>query len=141
MTDQKIVVDKFNQYFVKVADNLASKIPKPNTKYQDYLKNPNVHSLYLSEIEPHEIDELIRDLALNKAGDIYGNTSNIVKLGGPVLTQILTLLFNKSIEQGIFPSALKDQKSYPYIKEIQFLKCLTTGQYPYFLFSVKFSKN
>ena len=40
VTDQKTVVDKFNQYFVKVADNLASKIPKPNTKYQDYLKKP-----------------------------------------------------------------------------------------------------
>ena len=113
VTDQKIVVDKFNQYFVKVADNLASKIPKPNTKYQDFLKNPNVHSFYLMEIEPHEIDELIRDLGLNKAGDIYGNTSNIVKLGGPVLTQILTLLFNKSFDQGIFPSVLKISKILP----------------------------
>ena len=77
------------------------------------MKNPNIHSLYLSEIEPHEIDELIRDLALNKAGDIYGNTSNIVRLGGPVLTQILTHLFNKSIEQGVFPSALKTSKILP----------------------------
>ena len=32
ITDQKIVVDKFNQYYVNVAENLASKIPKPNTR-------------------------------------------------------------------------------------------------------------
>ena len=113
VTDQKIVVDKMNQYFINVADNLAQKIPKPNTKYQDFLKNPNVHSLYLTEIEPYEIDELIRDLGINKAGDIYGNTSNIVKLGGPVLTQILTLLYNKSLEQGIFPNVLKISKILP----------------------------
>ena len=102
-----------NDYFINVADNLAQKIPKPNTKYQDFLKNPNVHSLYLTEIAPYEIDEIIHDLGSNKSGDIYGNTSNIVKLGGPVLTQILTLLFNKSLEQGIFPNALKVSKIIP----------------------------
>ena len=73
VTDQKIVVDSMNHYFINVADNLAQKIPKPNSKYQDFLKNPNVHSLYLSEIEPHEIDEIVRNLGSNKAGDIYGN--------------------------------------------------------------------
>ena len=33
VTDQKIVSKLFNNYFVNVADNLAKKIPKPNTKY------------------------------------------------------------------------------------------------------------
>ena len=113
VTDQKIVVDIMNHYVINVADNLAQKIPKPNTKFQDYLKNPNVHSLYLREISPHEIDEIIHDLGSNKSGDIYGNTSNLVKLGGPVLTQILTLLFNKSLDQGVFPSALKVSKIIP----------------------------
>ena len=117
VTDQKIVVDKMNHYFINVADNLAQKIPKPNTKFQDYLKNPNVHSLYLREISPHEIDEIIHDLGSNKSGDIYGNTSNLVKLGGPVLTQILTLLFNKSLDQGVFPSALKVSKIIPIHKD------------------------
>ena len=125
-----------NQYYVNVADNLANKIPKPNTKYQDFLKNPNVHSIYLSEVEPHEIDDLIKDLGLNKAGDIYGNTSNIVKLGGPVLTQILTLLFNKSFEQGIFPSALKISKSLPMHKRDSIFEFI--GLSHYFLSTVKF---
>ena len=39
-TDQKIVVDKMNKYFVNVADNLASKIPKPNKTHHHFLKNP-----------------------------------------------------------------------------------------------------
>ena len=102
-----------NNYFVNVAENLAKKIPKPNTKFQDYLKNPNEHSIYLSEVLPHEIDEIVAKLGSNKAGDLYGITSNIVKLGGPVLTQILALLFNKSITEGIFPSFLKYAKVIP----------------------------
>ena len=112
-TDQKTVVEKMNKYFVNVAENLAQKIPKPNTKFQDYLKNPNQHSIYLSEVLPHEIDEIVSKLGSNKSGDLYGITSNIVKLGGPVLTQTLTLLFNRSITQGVFPTPLKYAKVIP----------------------------
>ena len=36
VTDQKIVVDKMNDYYINVADKLAQKIPKPNTKFQDF---------------------------------------------------------------------------------------------------------
>jgi hypothetical protein len=112
-TDQNTVVEKMNKYYVNVAENLAKKIPKPSTKFQDYLKNPNQHSIYLSEVLPHEIDEIVANLGSNKSGDLYGITSNIVKLGGPVLTQTLALLFNKSISQGIFPSSLKYAKVIP----------------------------
>ena len=72
-----------------------------------------MHSLYLTEIAPYEIDDIIHELDSNKSGDIYGNTSNLVKYGGPVISQILTLLFNKSLEQGIFPSLLKVSKIVP----------------------------
>ena len=73
----------------------------------------DANSIFLTEIGPDEIYKIIKDLGINKSGDIYGNTSNLVKLGGPVLIQILTLLFNKSIDQGIFPSALKLSKIVP----------------------------
>ena len=79
-TDQNVVVNKMNEYFINVADNLAQKIPKPNTKYQDYLKNPNEHSIFLFEIMLHEIDEIISDLSTNKSGDLYGIISSLVKL-------------------------------------------------------------
>ena len=112
-TDQKIVVEKMNDYFINVAENLAKKIPKPSTKFQDYLKNPNKHSIFLSEVLPHEIDDIIKELGSNKSGDLYGITSYIVKVGGLPLTQILTSLFNKSIAQGIFPQVLKCAKVIP----------------------------
>ena len=97
VTDQKTVVNKMNNYFINVADNLAQKIPKHNTKYQDFLKNPNEHSIYLTEATSYEISKIIHDLSNSKSGDIYGNTSTLVKLGGPVLIQILTL--NKIVQQ------------------------------------------
>ena len=57
----------FNNYFINVADKLAEKIPKPNTKFQDYLSNPNEHSIYLKETTPAEVDKLICSLDSNKA--------------------------------------------------------------------------
>ena len=73
-----------NNYYINVADNLAKKIPTPSTKFQDFLKNPNVHSMYLAEITTDEVSTIINDLSSGKSGDISGNTSTLVKLGGPV---------------------------------------------------------
>ena len=54
-TDQKTVSKMFNNYYINVAGNLEKKIPKPKTKFQDYLKNPNEHSIYLKETTPAEV--------------------------------------------------------------------------------------
>ena len=38
-----------------VAEKLTKQIGQTNNKYQDYLKNWNEHSMYITEIEPDEI--------------------------------------------------------------------------------------
>ena len=113
VTDQKIVSKLFNNYFINVADNLAKKIPKPNTKFQDYLKNPNEHSIYLHETTPDEVEKIISNLDSKKAADIYGISTQLIKDGGLVMVEIITLLFNMSISQGKFPDALKNGKIIP----------------------------
>ena len=117
VTDQKTVSKLFNNYFINVADNLAKKIPKPSTKYQDYLKNPNEHSIYLHETTPDEVQKIIDKLDPNKAADIYGISTKLVKDGGLVMTEIITFLFNMSISQGKFPDALKNAKVIPIHKD------------------------
>ena len=113
VTDQKVVSKLFNKYFVNVADDLAKKIPKPTTKYQDYLKNPNEHSIYLHETTPDEVEKIIGKLDSKKAADIYGMSSNLIKEGGTVIVEIITFLFNISITQGKFPDVLKNAKIIP----------------------------
>ena len=106
-TDQKNVANNFNRYFTNVADELVLKLGKPNTKFQDYLKNPNEHSIYLNEIEPDEVRKLFHDLDIKKSGDIYGVTPYLIKLGSDELYELLTFLFNKTLGEGKFPSVLK----------------------------------
>ena len=99
-TDQKTVSKMFNNYFINVAGNLESKIPKPKTKFQDYLRNPNEHSIYLKETTPAEVNKLICTLDANKAPDLFGISVKIVKMGGYVMDNIISHLFNMSIAYG-----------------------------------------
>ena len=113
ITDQKRVADSFNRYFTNIANTLVSKLGKPNTKYQDYLKNPNENTFFLGGIDPGELKLLISKLDSNKSGDIYGITPSLVKAGCEELLPILTHLYNKTFEEGIFPSVLKYAKVVP----------------------------
>ena len=55
ITDPKQLANQFNNYFVTVPEKITKKIGQTNNKYQDYLKDPNEHSMYLTEIEPDEM--------------------------------------------------------------------------------------
>ena len=117
ITDQNSVSNKFNNYFINVGESLSSKIPKPNTKFQDYLKNPNQHSFFIEESTKYEVADIIKTFGDNKASDIYGISAKFVKLGGPTLSHIISILFNKSVNQGIFPDELKNAKVIPIHKD------------------------
>ena len=112
-TDQKTVSKMFNNYYINVAGNLDKKIPKPRTKFQDYLKNPNEHSIYLKETTPAEVEKLISGLDSNKAPDLYGISTKVVKMGGFVMAEIISYLFNMSLNHGKFPSFLQNAKVIP----------------------------
>ena len=79
-SDNKKIANSFNHYFTNIADSLNKKIPQTNKIYQDYLKNPNEHSLFLNETTPHEISLIINSLKSSNTSDIYGITSKFIKL-------------------------------------------------------------
>ena len=92
VTDQRQVANKFNNYFINVAENLSSKIPNKNTKFQDYLKNPNRSRLFLKETTPDEIQQIVNDINANKSSDIYDISPRYVKFS-------LLLIFSKIFER------------------------------------------
>ena len=46
ITDNNKVANEFNNYYISVAQNLLKNLGKTNNKFQDYLKNPNEHSVF-----------------------------------------------------------------------------------------------
>ena len=55
MTKQRIVTNKFNKYFINVAQNLLKDLGESSNKFKNYLKKQNENSFFLKEIEPDEI--------------------------------------------------------------------------------------
>jgi len=116
LTDPKHVANKFNHYFINVADSLSEKIVNKNNIFQDYLKNPNESSFFMKETTPDEISLIINALNVNKSGDIYDIAPKYVKLVSKSVSLLLTIIFNRSIDEGIFPTAMKTAKVIPIYK-------------------------
>ena len=72
-----------------------------------------MHSIFLKETTPHEISIIIANFDQNKSSDIYEISPKIIKQAGPALSNLLTIIFNKSIKEGIFPDASKVSKILP----------------------------
>ena len=76
ITDQGKVVNSSNKYYTTVAQNLVNNLGETNNIFQDYLKNPNEHSIFLNEIEPNEVLTIEADLNPKKSRHLQYNTKN-----------------------------------------------------------------
>ena len=115
-TDQKEVAQKFNKFYTTVASKLVAKLGEGNNVYQDYLKNPNKHSIFMNEIEPDEVRDILQKLDITKSSDIFNVSPRLVKTCATQISNNLTKLFNTSLAQGKFPSKLKTTKVIPIFK-------------------------
>ena len=113
VTDQKKVAARFNKFYANIANKLLMDLGKPNTKYQDYLKNPNEHSMFLNETDPGEVATIIQSLDTTKAGDVYGFNPKLISLAGVSMAYNLSIIYNLSIETGVYPHLLKRAKVMP----------------------------
>ena len=43
-----------------------------NSKFQEYLQNPNEHKLFMKETDPEEVNKYLNNLDMKKTNDIYG---------------------------------------------------------------------
>ena len=87
ISDPTKVANKFNDYFLNVADKLSAKIENKNSKPQDYLKNPNKSKFSLKETTPDEIIKITNQLDSKKSGDIYNISPEIVKLSDKIVAE------------------------------------------------------
>ena len=99
-----------------MAEKLVEKIGNVNNKFQDYLKNPNKHSIFLNETDPGEVSDIIKSLDIKKASDIYNISPKIIKEASLPFSFLLSQIFNRSFELAQFPSNLKVAKVKPFHK-------------------------
>ena len=105
----KEIANSFANHFANIGKTLSDKLPQPKNSINSYInKIPTCQSsMYLNPTCSLEIDDIIRNMR-NKKSSGYDNISNqMLKWLRPVITRPLSIIFNMSLEQGIFPNNMK----------------------------------
>ena len=115
ISDKKVIAEKFNDFFVNVGPNLASKIPQQNASPINYLGDSVTNSIFLNQLTEKEFDEIFDSLKKCAPGyDEIGK--DILQISLPFTKNPLIYLLNLSLSQGIFPQELKTANVIPLFK-------------------------
>ena len=111
----KEITNCLNTHFNSIGKRMAEKIHNPNTTNFDNLSHipEQINSLFLRPTTVEELIKLIRALELHKAPGPDGINSYVIKKTEAVIAPALMKLFNKCLDQGIFPDSLKTASIVP----------------------------
>ena len=121
ITNRRVIANEFNKYFVSLATNLneayneigeltVNSIPS----FTDYLPNTNSSSIYLSDCTSEEVFNVISELQNGKSSDV---PIHVVKASSQIISPVLSMLYNKCMNEGNFPNELKTGKISPIYKK------------------------
>ena len=116
--DPATITSELCKHFSNIGETFAKKIPPPSKSISKYLSTipQNDQSIFLEPTSKKEITELLTDL-IPKNSSGYDNLSNrLLKKLLPALINPLTIVFNKSLAEGIFPEAMKKADVVPLYK-------------------------
>ena len=115
-SDPKLIGNNFNQYFTTIAGKIRKNIPKSRSNFKQTLKNSPQNSFFFSPISNSEVANIIKSLDPKKATGPNSLPNNILILLLNDISNILTNIFNLSLETGQFPTLLKTVKVIPVYK-------------------------
>lgn len=114
--NNKEIAEEFNNYFGRVACELASDIQPPAATFESYLPDPVPFSFFLKPTSEQEISEIIKQTKLTSPG-YDGINIKIIKECSDEISPILTLIVNKCFREGSFPKRLQIAKIIPIYKK------------------------
>ena len=111
ITNQQLIADSFNNYFLTAADKITSNIKNDKSSLNC---NNLIHCLYkifklpcsnmkLKYTTPKEIGKIIKSLKSRTSHGYDGIPMKILKVSAHFITSPLTYICNKSLASGIFP--------------------------------------
>ena len=111
------ISNTLNDYFVNVGANLSAQAGTGNLKDSFIDKIPsNMHSCFFQPIIPVEVYQVIQNQSSKKAAGPENIPIKFYKIAGEWIANFLSEHFNKCLEHGYFPNALKIAKVKPIFK-------------------------
>ena len=115
ITEQKVAAVKFNEFYVNVGPNLASKILQNSNDYKSHL--PDITTLFAEQnLTEQELEEAVASLKPNKSPSCDSIYVNVIKAIYKELKRPLLYIFDQSLKSGIFPDKLNIAKVFPICK-------------------------
>jgi hypothetical protein len=111
----KEVADKFNDYYVGVGAELASKVPVAGCVIDDEQYRTQMQ-FHLVPVTERQLEDCVRELRGGSAPGVDGITADIIKENFYYLKHPLLHLVNLSLQQGTFPDSFKLAKVIPIYK-------------------------
>ena len=109
MTDESILAETFNDYFVNIASKLKEPLIQPDfTKLREFVtsKIPENVKFELPDIDENFVFSFLSklDIHVSKSTGLDGIGPRLLKLSSGVITTSITFIVKKCLETGTFPS-------------------------------------
>lgn len=112
VTDPRIISDTFNVHFSTVGSKISGSVPHTTTLPETFVKQSD-STFQFSTIAPSMIQHMLSRLCIRKASGLDKISAEILRLAAPVISGPLSIIFNQSIQTGIFPDKWKNAKVFP----------------------------
>ena len=114
--DPKIISNSFCKFYSSIGSKFASKIGNSNKDFLEYMPDPCDSSIYLFPTNETEIKKTVSRLKSKKSSGYDGISNILLKSIIDEIYVPLTVIFNKSFKEGIFPDKMKIAEVIPLYK-------------------------
>jgi len=116
VTDKDNISNEFCSFFTNIGLKYANNIPNSKHKHDHYLKQKNNTNMFMAPTDQYEVIRTI-DLLKRKNSSGYDNiSSSLLKDMKFEIAQPLTIIFNKSLQEGYVPDDMKLAEVIPIYK-------------------------
>ena len=116
---RRVIANEFNTTFANMASMLnqeayADKPLREYKQFNDFLPAPSKSSIFLEDTSEEEVETVIRGLESGKSSDI---PILLVKASSNIISRPVANLYNKCMQNGVFPSVFKTSRITPIHKK------------------------
>ena len=116
VTDPQIIANVLNKHFVSKGPKLASKLPNSNKSVLYSMGSRNPVSMDFEDSSVNEVVDIVTDFEKKNTTGHDNIPAIILKWALHLIAPILVEIFNKCVDQGIYPNILKIGKITPLFK-------------------------
>ena len=119
ITNTQEISEAFNSHFATIGPKLAAEIPlvEGGSPHLDYLTFQSENAFSLKETTTSEVFSLLSKLCKTKATGLDKISAKMLRLCPNLIAECLCVIFNRSINTGIFPDEWKCTKVIPLHKK------------------------